>query len=333
VIKGVILEKDVLHSKMRRRIENPRVLLLDCPLEYQKAESQATINIEKEEDWTKLLKVEEDYIMNMCNEIAKFKPDLLITEKGCSDLAQHYFVKHNITCLRRTRKSDNNRIAKATNATIVNRVEEIQESDIGTNCGLFEVKKIGDEYYSFITNCKNSKAVTILLRGASKDVLSEVERNLQDALAVARNVILEPKMLPGGGAVEMSISQVLLTKSKSIEGVKQYPYRAVAIGFDVIPRTLAQNCGSKTVRILTELRAKHAAAPLENSTWGIDGNKGVPVDMKELGIWDPFSVKMQTVKTAIEAACLLLRVDDIVSGISKKDKGSSGGGVSGASED
>jgi len=171
------------------------------------------------------------------------------------------------------------------------------------------------------------------LRGASKDVLSEVERNLQDALCVARNVFLEPKMLPGGGAVEMSISQSLLQKSKSIEGVKQYPYRAVAIGFDVIPRTLAQNCGAKTVRTLTELRAKHATAPIENSTWGIDGNKGVPVDMKVLGVWDTFSVKTQTIKTAIEAACLLLRVDDIVSGISNKNKGSGGGAVSGGATD
>jgi len=325
IIKGVILNKDVLHAKMRRRIENPRIVLLDCSLEYQKAESQLTINIDKEEDWSKLLKQEEDFVANMCNDIIKFKPDLVITEKGLSDLAQHYLIKHNITALRRLKKSDNDRIARLTGATIVNRTDEIQESDLGT-CSLFEVKKIGDEYFSFLTDSESAKTCTILLRGASKDILNEVERNLQDATNVARNIVLHPKLVPGGGAVEMSISQHLIEKSKSIEGVRQWPYKAVALAFEVIPRTLAQNCGAKVVRVLTELRAKHSANALENSTWGIDGSKGVPVDMNQLGIWDSFAVKAQTVKTAIEATCMLLRVDEIVSGISKKDKHGGGGG-------
>jgi len=189
----------------------------------------------------------------------------------------------------------------------------------------FDIQKIGDEYYSFITNEVDPKTCTILLRGAGKDILNEVERNLHDAMNVARNVIMNPRLVPGGGAVEMSISQALVEKAKSIEGIKKYPYQAVAFAFEVIPRTLAQNCGAKTVRVLTELRAKHAASPLENSSYGIDGNKGVPVDMKQLGIWDSYSVRVQTVKTAIEAACMLLRVDEIVSGISNKEKRGGGG--------
>jgi T-complex protein 1 subunit gamma len=333
VIKGVIMNKDVTHPKMRRRIENPRIVLLDCPLEYQKAESQININIEKEEDWKLLLKQEEEYVEKMCNDIIKFKPDIVITEKGLSDLAQHFFVKHNITALRRLRKTDNNRIARCTGATIVNRPEELQETDIGTRCGLFEIRKIGDEYFSFITECKGAQACTILLRGASKDVLNEIERNLQDALCVARNVYLDPKLVPGGGASEMSVTQALLEKSKTIEGVVQYPYRSVALAFEVIPRTLAQNCGSKTVRVVTELRAKHASNPVENSSWGIDGDKGVIGDMKSVGIWEPLSVKSQTFKTALEAACLLLRVDVIVSGISKKDKNQTGGQMGGVPEE
>jgi len=306
---------------------------LDCPLEYQKAESQININIEKEEDWKLLLKQEEEYVEKMCNDIIKFKPDLVITEKGLSDLAQHYFVKNNITALRRLRKTDNNRIARCTGATIVNRPDEIQESDVGTRCGLFEISKIGDEYFSFITDCVDAKACTILLRGASKDVLNEIDRNLQDALCVARNVYFDPKLVPGGGASEMSVSQALLEKAKGIEGIAQYPYRSVALAFEVIPRTLAQNCGSKTVRVVTELRAKHASAPIENSSWGIDGDKGVPADMKQVGIWEPLSVKTQTFKTALEAACLLLRVDVIVSGISKKDKGQMGGQMGGVPDE
>ncbi|KAL6051397.1 T-complex protein 1 subunit gamma [Balamuthia mandrillaris] len=316
VVRGVVLNKDVLHSKMSRRIENPRILLLDCPLEYEKGENAVEVNIEDEENWVNLLKVEEEHMKKLCDDIIKFKPDLVITEKGCSDFVQHYFVKNNITALRRLRKSDNNRIARAVGATIVNRTDEIREEDIGTGAGLFEVRKIGDEYFSFIEECKDAKACTILLRGASKDVLKEIERNLEDALCVARNIVCDPRMVPGGGASEMTVAQALREKSKSIEGVEQWPYLAVANALEVIPRTLSENCGAKVVRILTELRAKHAEG--KNATWGVDGTKGIIADMTELNVWEPLVVKEQTIKTAVEAACLLLRVDDIVSGSAKK---------------
>jgi len=317
VLKGVMLNKDVLHSKMRRRIENPRILLLDCPIEYVKSENATSVEVEKEEDWTAVLRAEENYIKRICDQIIAFKPDLVITEKGISDLAQHYFVKNNITALRRTRKTDNNRTARATGATIVNRIDEIKETDLGT-CGLYHVEKIGDEYFSFIDECKSPKACTVILRGASKDVLKEVERNLMDAMCVARNVWLDPRLVPGGGATEMTVSQALREKSKSIQGIEQWPYLAVALALEVIPRILADNCGAKVVRVLTELRAKHAEG--KNTTWGVDGVKGVITDMTELGIWEPYQVKAQTIKTAIEAACLLLRVDDIVSGMAGKKR-------------
>jgi T-complex protein 1 subunit gamma len=324
VIRGVMLNKDITHPKMRRRIENPRILLLDCPLEYKKAESKMDYEIPSgaadEGLWNKILQQEEEFVTQMCRDIIKFKPDLVITEKGLSDLAQHHFVKNNITALRRLKKTDNNRIARACGATIVSRTDEIQESDIGTGAGLFEIRKIGDEYFAFIVECKNPKACTILLRGANKDVLNEVERNLQDAMNVARNVLFEPKLVPGGGAIEMACSQHLLTKSSSIEGVQQWTYRGIANALEVIPRTLAQNCGAKVVRVLTELRAKHASDPEKNFTWGIDGNKGTIVDMRELGVWEPAQVKTQTIKAAVEAACMLLRVDDIVSGMKKKQE-------------
>jgi len=260
----------------------------------------------------------------MCADIIKLKPDLVFTEKGLSDLAQHYFVKNNITAFRRVRKTDNNRIARACGATICHRTDELQESDVGTRCGLFEVKKIGDEFFCFIEDCKDPKACTILLRGASKDVLNEIERNLADAMSVARNVLFEPKLVPGGGAIEMAVSQALITKSNSIEGVQQWTYRGIANALEVIPRTLAQNCGAKIVKVLTELRAKHASNPEKNFTFGIDGMKGTVADMRELGIWEPISVKTQTIKSAIESAALLLRVDDILSGISKKKEGGGG---------
>ncbi|OCL04676.1 t-complex protein-like protein 1 gamma subunit [Glonium stellatum] len=328
VLDGVMLNKDITHPKMRRRIENPRVMLLDCPLEYKKGESQTNIEISKEEDWNRILQIEEEQVKAMCDAIIALKPDLVITEKGVSDLAQHFLVKANITALRRVRKTDNNRIARATGATIVNSIFSATSSDIGTQCGLFEISKIGDEYFTFLTKCKDPKACTILLRGPSKDILNEIERNLHDAMGVARNVIWNPRLCPGGGATEMAVAVGLERRAKSVEGVAQWPYRAVAEAMEVIPRTLIQNSGNSPIRVLTQLRAKHAeGSDGSGSSWGIDGDNGKVVDMKELGVWEPLAVKAQSVKTAVESACLLLRVDDIVAAkAAKQASGPIGGG-------
>merc|ERR1719262_59704 len=317
VLDGVMFNKDVTHPKMKRRIENPKILLLDCNLEYKKGESQTNIEIMKEDDFAKILQQEEAYIKRICDDILKFSPDLVITEKGVSDLAQHFLSKAGITVIRRLRKTDNLRVARACGGTIVNRTEEISEEDLGTGAGLFEVRKIGDEYFTFLEQCKDPKACTILLRGASKDILNEVERNLQDAIHVARNIFLNPKLVPGGGAVEMEVSHLLNEKSKNLKGVVQWPYRALTTALEVIPRTLAQNCGANTIRTLTTLRAKHAEG--NNSTFGVNGLSGKIEDMKALGIYEPLAVKLQTYKTAVETAILLLRIDDIVSGSKKND--------------
>jgi T-complex protein 1 subunit gamma len=163
-------------------------------------------------------------------------------------------LKANITAIRRVKKMDNFRIARATGATIVNRPEELKDSDVGTQCGLFEIRKVGDEYFTYLVQCKDPKACTIVLRGPSKDIIQEIDRNLQDAMAVARNVMFEPKLCPGGGASEMAISVRLTEKSKSITGVEQWPYKAAAKALEVIPRTLVQNCGGNSIKVLTELR-------------------------------------------------------------------------------
>merc|ERR1719159_1447662 len=300
------------YAKMKRKIENPRILLLDCNLEYKKGESQTNMEIMKEEDFSKALEAEETYIKKICDEIIAFKPDLVITEKGVSDLAQHFFNKAGITAIRRLRKSDNLRVARACGATIVNRTDEITEEDIGKDCGLFEIRKIGDEYFTFLEKCKDPKACTIILRGASIDILKEVERNLQDALNVARNLYQDPFVVPGGGATEMEIAHQLGLKAKSLNGVIQWPYKALSGALEIIPRTLAQNCGANTIRTLTALRAKHAQEQEKNVNWGINGETGELANMAELGIWEPLSVKLQVYKTAIETAILLLRIDDIV---------------------
>ncbi|XP_039107275.1 T-complex protein 1 subunit gamma [Hyaena hyaena] len=332
VLRGVMINKDVTHPRMRRYIKNPRIVLLDSSLEYKKGESQTDIEITREEDFTRILQMEEEYIQQLCEDIIHLKPDVVITEKGISDLAQHYLMRANITAIRRVRKTDNNRIARACGARIVSRPEELREEDVGTGAGVLEIKKIGDEYFTFITECKDPKACTILLRGASKEILSEVERNLQDAMQVCRNVLLDPQLVPGGGASEMAVAHALTEKSKAMTGVEQWPYRAVAQALEVIPRTLIQNCGASTIRLLTSLRAKHTQEGCE--TWGVNGETGTLVDMKELGIWEPLAVKLQTYKTAVETAVLLLRIDDIVSGHKKKgdDQSRQGGAPDGGQE-
>jgi T-complex protein 1 subunit gamma len=324
VLDGVMFNKDVTHPQMLRKIRNPRIILLDCPLEYKKGESMTNMEFTAEDDFKKALQMEETEVMRMCDHILKLKPDIVITEKGVSDIAQHFLMKNgNVSVIRRVRKTDNNRISRVTGGCIINRPEEIQETDVGKDCGLFEVKKIGDDYFTFLTECKEPKACSIILRGASKDVLNEIERNLHDALGVARNVINNPKLVPGGGALEMELSCRLTAMASKVEGIHQWPYKALAGALEVIPRTLAQNCGGDVVRMLTELRAKHNAGP-EGLYWGIDGNTAKIANMNDCGIWDPSAVKLQTFKTAIESACMLLRIDDIVSGIAKEGRHAGG---------
>jgi len=318
VLDGIIVNKDVLHPKMRRMIENPRIICLDIPMEYNKGESQTNIEISKEEDFEKYLQIEEEYIQKFCNHLISLKPDVVVTEKGCSDLAQHYLMKAGVTVLRRMRKTDNTRLAKCSGATIGHRVDLLTEKDVGTQCGEYCVKQIANETFSFFHKCKQPKACSIVLRGGSKDVLQEMDRNLQDAMCVTRNILLNPKILPGGGATEMAVSVKLNELADKIDGVMAYPYRAVAEALEIIPRTLIQNCGQQPIKVLTELRAKHSEA--EGRHFGVNGKTGEIVDMNELGIWEPFVVKLQTVKTAIESSSMLLRIDDVVSGLRNQEE-------------
>ena len=187
---------------------------------------------------------------------------------------------------------------------------------LATGCGLFEIRKIGDEYFTFLEDCADPKACTILLRGASKDVLNEVERNLHDAMNVARNVIYDPRIVPGGGAVEMAVAHRLRERANAMEGVQAWPYKGVAKAFEVIPRTLIQNSGANVIRTMTALRAKHATS--DDGVWGVDGVTGEIRNSAEAQLWEAFQVKVQTFKSAIEQATMLLRIDDIVQGLSRR---------------
>lgn len=317
VIDGVAINKDVTNARMKSEIKNPRIVLLDCPLEYKKGESQTNMEFNNEMDFEKALKMEEAYIFKLCEAIIKVKPTVVCTEKGVSDYAQHFLIKAGISVLRRLRKTDNNRIARAVGATVINDPTDLKEEHVGKRCGLFSIRHVGEEKFTFFEKCKEPKACTVMLRGAAKDVLNEIERNLHDTLHVARQFVMDPRIVPGGGASEMAIAHAIIKKSKSIQNNMQRPFEAIAAAFEVIPRTLMENCGAKVIRVMTELRAKQAEGKYN---MGVNGDTGEVTDMSELKIWEPYSVKSQTVKTAIESSCMLLRIDDIVSGLAPQQQ-------------
>ena len=319
VMKGVMINKDVLHSHMKRRIEHPKILLLDCGLEYRKGESITNIEISDENVYAQVLAEEESQVRALCEAVIATGCNIVCAEKGVSDLALHYLSEAGITALRRFQKVQLDRIAAAVGATIVSDPKDATEADLGKKCGLYECRKFGDEWWSFFDECEDPKACTMLLRGPTKDILLEMFRIMDDALKVAKNLIHEPALVPGGGASEVSVSAHLRKKCGELDSVEQMAYGAAAVAFEVIPRTLIQNCGASPMRVLTELRSIHSSDP-SKSTMGINGLTGAIADMAELGVWDSLAVKSQAYKTAFECAISLLRVDDIVSGLIKRDE-------------
>ena len=319
VMRGTMINKDVLHSNMRRRIEHPKILLLDCGLEYKKGESITNIEISGENDYADVLAEEEAQVKDICDAVIATGCDLVCAEKGVSDLALHYLSEAGITALRRFQKVHMERIAACTGATILSNPRDAVESDLGTKCGLYECRKFGDEWWSFFDNCENPKACTMVLRGPTKDVLLEMFRIMDDALKVAKNLLKEPSLLPGGGATEVSVSAALRKKCAQLDSVEQIAYGSAAVAFEVIPRTLIQNCGASPMKVLTKLRSIHSEDP-SKFNMGINGLTGEIADMSKLNVWDTLAVKSQAYKTAFECAISLLRVDDIVSGLVKRDE-------------
>lgn len=336
VVKGVILNKDVLHDKMPRRIVKPRIVLLDCGLEFKKGESQTMMEFKNEKDFTRALEIEEEAILDMCVRLKDVKANIVITEKGVSDIAIHHLMRCGIAVIRRIRKTDNDRLARVTGATIVGHVAQLRDSDVGTRCGLFEIRKLHDDQYAFFEDCLNPKACTLIIRAPSKDMLDEISRNLQDALSVARNILLDPYVVPGGGACEVELCRMMEEKAARAKepifaGVEKFPYQVAAKALEVIPRVLIQNAGVNVIRTLTALRAKHRVnnqgasvqkgtppiKPSAGRNLGVDGNTGQIVDCMQAQIVEPRLVKLQVYKSAFEMAITILRIDDIVSGSKK----------------
>ncbi|WEU41102.1 MAG: TCP-1/cpn60 chaperonin family protein [Candidatus Odinarchaeum yellowstonii] len=308
LINGVILDKEVVHHAMPKKVKNAKIALLDGALEVEKTEFDAKINITQVEQMQAFLEEEQNILRNMVEKIKATGANVVITQKGIDDLAQHFLAKAGILAVRRVKKSDMDKLAKATGGSIVTNVEDITAKDLGEADVVYE-KKVGDEQMVFVEGCKNPKSVSVLIRGASELVVNEAERAFHDALCVVRNVILESKVLAGGGAPEVEIARALRDYAETLSGREQLAVIKFAESVESIPRTLAENAGLDPVDILVQLKAAH-----ENGRkWaGVNILDGGVADMDKLNIWEPASVKKQAIKSASEAAQMILRIDDII---------------------
>lgn len=305
VLEGIIIEKDLVHSQMRRTIENPKILVLDCPLEYRRGESVMNLEFSTSDAFTRALQIEEDHVKRLCKWIIESGADIVITEKGISDLALSILYENNITAIRRVKKSDLIRISKATGTTIRTSVEDVTDKQLGI-AGLFEYVKIGSDYFCKLSGCSNPKAISVILRGPTRDLLTELERNFMDAAKVARNVLVSPKLVPGGGSCEMGLGLYMCANSRPEE---EFVFRSCYEALRIIPSILATNSGAgKTLEILHKLEE---AQKSKGHFMGVDGITGDITDMRKI-VMEPLSVKQQTIKSTFECVMQLLRVDGII---------------------
>jgi len=308
LINGIVLDKEAVHSGMPKRVEKAKIALIDTALEIEKTEFDAKINIESPEQMDAFLKQEENMIKDMVEKVVAKGATVILCQKGIDDLAQHFLSRKGILAVRRVKKSDMEALAKATGGQVVTNLDDLSAKDLGY-AQLVEERKIGDDKMTFIEGCKNPLAVTILIRGGTERIVDEAERSLHDALCVVGDVVEEPKILAGGGAPEMEVSKVLKEYAESLPGREQLAVMQFAEALEAIPTTLAENAGLDPIDIISELRANHE----KGKVWaGVDVNAGKAGDMEKAGVFEPIVVKKQIIKSCSEAACLILKIDDVI---------------------
>ncbi len=308
LINGILVDKEVVHPGMPRRVEKAQIVLLDTALEIEKTEFDAKINIESPEQMDAFLKQEENMLKGMVDKILAKGVNVVICQKGIDDLAQHFLARKDILAVRRVKKSDMEKLAKATGGKIITNLDDMTKRDLGF-AELVEERKIADDKMTFIEGCKNPRAVTILIRGGTERIVDEAERSLHDALCVARDVIEEPKLVAGGGAPELEVARALREYADSLPGREQLAITRFADAFEAVPTTLAENAGLDPIDIISELRARHE----KGEVWaGIEVHDGKVKDMKKVGVYEPLAVKKQIIKSATEAASMILKIDDVI---------------------
>jgi thermosome len=326
MIKGIVLDKEVVHGGMPKRIEKAKIAILNAPLEIEKTEFEAKINISSPEQMKMFLDEENRMLKAMVDKITETGANVLICQKGIDDIAQHYLAKANILAVRRVKESDMNKLAKATQGRLVTNIEDLTDKDLGS-ADLVEERKVETDKWVFIEGCKHPKAVTILVRGGSQRVVDEAERSLHDALMVTKDVLEKPAIVAGGGAPEAYAAAELMDWSTKLSGREQLAVQKFAEALERIPLTLAENAGMDPIDTLTELRAKQS----KGEKWtGVDVRNGVVANMHKSDVVEPLAVKEQIIKSSTEAACMILRIDDVIASSRPKEPAMPpGGGMGG----
>ena len=324
LIKGIVLDKEVVHSGMPKRIVKAKIALINSPLEIEKTEMSAEIRISDPQQMQMFLEEENNMLRAMVEKVKSSGANVLLCQKGIDDLAQHYLAKDGILAVRRVKESDMLKLTKATGARLVNNIDDLSSKDLGS-ADVVEERKVENDKWVFIEGCKNPKAVTILVRGGSQRVVDEADRSLHDALMVMKDVLEKPFIVAGGGAPEAYIATHIRNWSSTLEGREQLAVIKFAEALETIPISLATNAGMDPIDTMAELRAKQN----KGMKWtGVNVRSTTVSDMFKQNILEPVVIKEQIIKSATEAACMLLRIDDVIAS-SKSKGGPPGGGMPG----
>jgi len=308
IIQGIVLDKEIVHGGMPKKISEAKIALLNAALEISKTETDAKINISNPQQLKSFLDEENRMLKNMVDKVIASGATVVLCQKGIDDMAQHYLAKAGILAVRRVKESDLTKLAKATGARIVTNLDDLFEKDLGS-AETVEERKIEEDRWVFIEGCKHPKSVTLLLRGGSQRVVDEVERSVHDAIMVVRDVMELPSIVAGGGAPETYVATKLRSWSKSLEGREQLAVEKFAESLESIPLTLSENAGMDPIDTLATLRSRQIKG--EKYT-GIDVMKARVGNMKSSDIIEPLAVKNQIISAASEAACMILRIDDVI---------------------
>jgi thermosome len=325
LVNGMVIDKEIVHSSMPKHVKAAKIALIDASLENDKPEFDSKINIEDPIHISTFLKQEETMLKDMVEKIVATGANVVICQKGIDDMTQYFLAKKNIAAIRRAKKSDMEKLARAIGGKIVSNIDDFSSKDLG-HAALVEERKIGDDKMTFIEGCTNPKAVTLLIRGGTERLNNEAERSIHDALCVVRDLIQDPRVVAGGSASEMELARSLKKYAQTISGKEQLAILAFAEAFESIAVTLSENAGLNAIDMLSELRSRHE----KRETWaGIDANSGKIQDMNQLGVYEPIAVKRQIIKSAYEAASLILKIDDVIASSKSKMPPAPPGGMPG----
>ena len=326
IIEGIVIDKERVHPRMPKQVKNAKIALLSAALEIKKTEVEAKIQIRDPASMQAFLDEEESNLKGMVDKLKQIGATVVFSQKGIDDLVQHYLAKQGIYGCRRLKESDMEKLSKATGGKMVGNLNEMEASDLGFAAMVEEVK-IGDDDMTYITGCKNPKAITLMIRGGTEHVIEEVDRAMHDALRVVGITIEDGKAVPGGGAPEIELSLRLANYASSVGGREQLAIEAFAQAMEVIPWVLAENAGLDSMDVVIKLKSVHEGKNA-NKNMGLDLNNGDPIDMIKENVIEPLRVKTQAIKSAFEVANMILRIDDVIAS-RKSPPGPPGGGMPG----